>query len=150
MHEVKMMDQEQQDFYRKIRREIREFLDKKNFEYGHLLLLAPDFFYLMVQLILDKRTPNEKKLRLGLAVAYFIMPLDIIPEVIFGPLGYMDDLAIAAYVLNDFINYGDITLVEEHWPGEGDVLKSIQNILMVADNYFGKGLWERIKRKINS
>ena len=41
-------------------------------------------------------------------------------------------------------------IIYEHWAGDGDILASIQNVLTVADNYLGHGLWERIKRKINS
>jgi uncharacterized membrane protein YkvA (DUF1232 family) len=144
------MEQKHEDFYKKIRKQITEFLEKKDFEYGHILLLAPDFFHLLVKLSLDKRIPNDKKLKFGIGIAYFIFPFDFLPEALLGPLGYMDDLAVAAYVLNDYINHGDMDIIYEHWAGDGDVLASIQNVLTVADNYFGQGLWERIKRKINS
>ncbi|MEJ2052676.1 MAG: YkvA family protein [Calditrichaceae bacterium] len=144
------MNQTQSDFYKKIRKQITEFLEKKNFEYGHLLLMAPDFFHLLVKLSLDKRVPNDKKLKLGIGIAYFILPFDILPEALLGPIGYMDDLAVAAYILNDFINHGDMDILYEHWAGDGDILASIQNILTAADKYFGQGLWERIKNKVNS
>ncbi|HHJ52904.1 MAG TPA: DUF1232 domain-containing protein [Caldithrix abyssi] len=142
------MDQTHQDFYKKLRRQINAFLEKKNFKYGDLLLLVPDFFHLLVKLSLDPRVPREKKIKLAAAIAYFFSPLDFIPEAILGPVGYMDDLAVAAYVLNDFINHGDLDLLYEHWAGESDVLASIQNILTVADSYLGQGLWERIKQRI--
>ena len=150
LNETNQMDQKQSDFYKRIRNQITEFLEKQNFEYGHLLLLAPDFFHLMVRLSLDKRVPNSKKIKLGIGIAYFIMPFDILPEAFLGPIGYMDDLAIAAYILHDFVNKGNTDIVYEHWAGDSDVLASIQNILTVADKYFGQGLWERIKRKVNS
>jgi len=150
INEVSDMNKKQSDFYKKIRRQITEFLEKQNFEYGHLLLLAPDFFHLLIKLSLDKRVPKNKKIKLGIAIAYFILPFDILPEAFLGPIGYMDDLAVAAYILNDFINHGNMDIVYEHWAGDSDVLASIQNILTIADKYFGQGLWERIKRKINS
>lgn len=125
--------------------QIADFLEKKKFKYADILLLAPDFFHLMVKLSLDKRVPQEKKVKLVAAILYFISPLDFLPEMIFGPIGYMDDLALAAYVLNDFINGGDLDILYEHWAGESDILASIQNVLTVADHYLGKGLWQRIK-----
>lgn len=149
-HDVHEMNKKQSDFYKKIRKQISEFLEKYDFEYAHLLLLAPDFFHLLVKLSLDKRVPNSKKLKLGIGITYFILPIDLLPEAILGPLGYMDDLAVAAYILNDFINHGDIDIIYEHWAGDSDVLASVQNILTVADKYFGQGLWERIKRKVNN
>jgi uncharacterized membrane protein YkvA (DUF1232 family) len=104
------MEQKHDDFYKKIRKQITDYLEKKNFEYGHLLMLAPDFFHLLVKLSLDKRVPNDKKLKLGFGIAYFIFPFDFLPEAVLGPLGYMDDLAVAAYILNDlFMNTGPAT-----------------------------------------
>jgi len=148
MQGIIKMEQKYQDFYKKLREQVHEFLEKKHFKHGDLLLLVPDFFHLLVKLSLDPRVPREKKIKLVAAVAYFISPLDFIPEAILGPVGYMDDLAVAAYVLNDFINHGDLDLIYEHWAGESDVLATIQNILTVADSYLGQGLWNRIKQSI--
>ncbi len=142
------MNKEHDDFYKKMRTQIAEFLDKKNFKYADILLLAPDFFHLMVKLSLDKRVAQDKKVKLAAAILYFISPLDFLPEMIFGPIGYMDDIALAAYVLNDFINGGDMEILYEHWAGESDVLASIQNVLTIADHYLGKGLWQRIKKTL--
>ncbi len=36
-------------------------------------------------------------------------------------------------------------ILEEHWAGDGDVLKNIQEILKVADNLIGSGMWKRIR-----
>ena len=142
------MEQKYDDFYKKIRGQIVDYLQKKDFKYGDVLLLAPDIFHLMVKLSLDKRVPNDKKIKLAAAIAYFISPIDLLPEAFLGPIGYMDDIAVAAYVLNDFINTGDLDILYEHWAGEGDVLANIQNILTVADKYLGQGLWERLKYKV--
>jgi uncharacterized membrane protein YkvA (DUF1232 family) len=142
------MDKQQNDFYKKMRGQITAYLEKKDFKYGDILLLAPDFFHLLIKLSVDERVPNEKKIKLVAAIAYFISPVDFLPELILGPIGYMDDIAIAAYVLNDFINTGDMDILYEHWAGHGDVLASIQNILTIADKYLGQGLWEKLKRTI--
>ncbi len=142
------MNKEQNDFYKKMRVQIANYLEKKDFKYSDILLLAPDFFHLLIKLSMDERIPKEKKIKLVAAIAYFISPLDFLPELILGPIGYMDDIAIAAYVLNDFINTGDMDILYEHWAGHGDVLASIQNILTIADKYLGQGLWEKLKRTI--
>lgn len=139
------METEHNDFYKKIRSQISAFLEKKNFKHGDILLMAPDFFHLLVKLSLDARVPSEKKIKLGAAIAYFISPIDLLPEAFLGPIGYMDDIAVAAYVLNDFINSGDLDILYEHWAGEGDILAGIQNVLTIADKYLGQGLWQKIK-----
>jgi uncharacterized membrane protein YkvA (DUF1232 family) len=142
------MNKKEHDFYQKLRKQIREYLEKHDFQYGDILLLAPDFFHLLVKLTMDERIPPSKKVKFFAAIAYFLSPLDFFPEALLGPIGYMDDIAIAAWVLNEYINKNDIELVHEHWAGEGDVLASIQNIITVANEFLGEGLWNRIKRKI--
>jgi uncharacterized membrane protein YkvA (DUF1232 family) len=144
------MEEKYDDFYKKIRKQISGFLGKKKFKYAEILLLAPDFFHLLVKLSMDKRIPSDKKLKFVVGIAYFIMPFDFFPEAILGPIGYMDDIAVAAYILNDYINNNSPDIVYEHWAGEGDLLASIQNILTIADNFLGKGLWDRIKKKVQS
>lgn len=142
------MEKKYEDFYQKIRNQINNFLEKKNFAHADILMLAPDFFHLLVKMTLDNRVPKDKKIKLAAALVYFISPLDFLPEAILGPIGYMDDLAITAYVLNDFINSGYTEILYEHWAGKGDVLATIQNVLTVADHYLGQGLWERLKKKV--
>ena len=144
------MEEKYDDFYKKTRKQISGFLEKKKFKYAEILLLAPDFFHLLVKLSMDKRIPSDKKLKFVVGIAYFIMPFDFFPEAILGPIGYMDDIAVAAFILNDYINNNSPDIVYEHWAGEGDLLASIQNILTVADNFLGKGLWDRIKKKVQS
>lgn len=142
------MNKKQQDFYQKIRFQIRNYLDKHNFQYGDVLLLAPDFFHLLVKLSLDKRIPPEKKVKFVGAIAYFISPIDLLPEAFLGPIGYMDDIAIAAYVLNDYINKNGPDIIYEHWAGDSEVLASIQNVLTIANKYLGEGLWSKIKSSV--
>ena len=143
------MNQKERDFYQKLRKQINDFLEKNEFKYADILMLGPDFFHLLIKLSLDKRIPSAHKVKLFAAIAYFISPLDFFPEAILGPIGYMDDIAIAAWVLNDFLNKSDIDIVYEHWAGQGDVLATIQNVITVANEFLGEGLWKRIKRKIS-
>ena len=60
----------------------------------------------------------------------------------------MDDIALAAYVLNRLINAGHGELAREHWAGDGDVLEVIQYVLAKADDMIGSGLWKRLKARL--
>ncbi len=144
------MDSKQQDFYQNLRLKIANYLDKKDFAYGDILLLAPDFFHLLIKLSLDNRVETRKKVKLAFAITYFFSPIDLLPEMILGPIGYLDDIALAAYVLNDFVNNNDSDLLYEHWAGQSDVLASIQNVLTMANQFLGEGLWKRVKNKIGA
>ena len=142
------MDMPNDDFYQALRRKIRGYLaDKgKAYEYADLLLAAPDLLHVLVKLMGDKRVPTSHKAALGVAIAYFVSPIDILPEFVLGPMGYIDDVALAAYVLHRLINAGHGAIAEEHWAGDGKLLHIVQRIVAIADAAVGKGLWQRLKR----
>jgi uncharacterized membrane protein YkvA (DUF1232 family) len=110
-------------------------------------MFGPDLFHLLCKLSLDDEVPIKEKAKLAGAIAYFVSPVDLLPEIITGPLGYLDDIAVAAYVLNGIINNTDKALVEKHWAGDGDVLHVIRQIIKGADEMLGSGLWAKLKKK---
>ena len=140
-----------EDFYQNMRENIRSWLASKGkgYKYADYLLFAPDLFHLLCRLALDKRVPPAQKAKLAGAIAYFISPIDLIPEAILGPIGYVDDIALAAYVLNSIINSGHGEIAEELWAGEDNLLSVIQRIIEVADSMVGSGMWKRIKQLVN-
>ncbi|MEJ2635910.1 MAG: YkvA family protein [Calditrichia bacterium] len=145
------MNTEQKDFYQKLRMQVHSWLtknvDSKN-QWTDYVLLAPDIFHLLCKLTVDPEIPGSKKAKLGAAIAYFISPLDFIPELILGPIGYLDDVALAAYVLNDIINEVDPQVVARHWAGEKDILLLVKTILINSDQMLGSGLWKRVRKRI--
>ncbi len=141
------MDEEQKDFYIKLRKKIGNYLREHDNQYADYLLLAPDLFHLLVKLSLDERVPSEKKAKFVLVIAYFISPLDLLPELFLGPLGYLDDIALTAYVINQYINETDPSIVRELWAGDQDILSALKNIISSADKFIGSGLWKRIRKK---
>lgn len=143
---------EREDFYRKIRNKMHKWLDSKEGKYhkfADVLMFAPDLFHLLCKLSLDSRVSTSNKAKLVGAIAYFISPVDLIPEVLLGPAGYVDDIAVAAYVLNGIVNDSDPEIVKDHWVGDEDVLKVIQQILQVSDNMVGSGLWNKLKKRFS-
>ena len=143
--------QEKVDFYQSIRKKIHEYLeteDGKKFKYAEYLLLVPDVFHLLCKLVLDKDVGAVDKAKLGAAIVYFISPIDIVSDFVPG-IGYLDDLALAAYVLNAIINHTDPAVVEKHWAGEKNILDAIKQILALADEMIGAGLFKKVKNFIN-
>jgi len=142
--------QHQQDFYQNMRTKIKNWLESKNGsqnKWTEYILLAPDFFHLLCKLVIDKDVLVSDKAKLAGVIAYFISPIDILPEALSGPAGYVDDIALAAYVLNSIVNNTDQEVLRKHWAGKGDVLEAIQSVLSVADEMVGAGLWRKMKRK---
>jgi uncharacterized membrane protein YkvA (DUF1232 family) len=144
------MNKGQLDFYKKIRKDVKHWvndnLDKDN-KWVDYILAAPDLFHLLCKLTTDSEIPSNKKIKLVAGIAYFISPIDLLPEMFLGPVGYLDDIAVAAFVLNDLINEIDPQIVRKHWAGEQDVLVLIKTILKNADEMIGRKMWQRIRKR---
>src|SRR5690554_3756758 len=122
------MDRKQQDFYQGFRSKIRSWLEEKgrHYKYADVLLVGPDLFHLLCRLIADPRVSVTEKAKLAATIAYFISPIDLLPEGLMGPIGYVDDIALSAYVLNGLLKSTGPEILQEHWAGEGDVLQVIE------------------------
>ena len=143
------MDKKQLDFYQKLRKDIKQWVNKnldKDNKWSDYILLAPDIFHLLCKLSIDKDVPAGKKVKLVGAIAYFISPIDLIPEGIVGPIGYLDDIAVSAYILNDLVNEVDPQIIRKHWAGEKDILDLVKTILVNADKMIGGRLWQKIRK----
>lgn len=141
------MANQSSDFYIQLRKKIRKWSQTKTGKankWADYLLFAPDLFHLLCKLTVDPDVPTSEKAKLAITIAYFISPIDLVPEAIVGPVGYVDDIALAAYVLNGIINKTDPSVVRRHWAGDDDVLKVISQILQVADAMVGAGLWKKL------
>ena len=140
-----------QRFYDRIRKSIQEFVDGKGAIIGktaEFLLLVPDVFILLWRLTTDRRVSGKNKVLLGSAVAYFILPFDLMPEALLGPLGYMDDLIFGVYVLNKMLTNTDVAVLREHWSGRQDVLDMIQSVLNAADSLVGDKILGKLKKMV--
>ena len=136
-------------FYDRMRDAIRRYLENKGSlagKTGEYLLLAPDVFVLLWRLVNDSRVNSKNKMMLGSGIAYYFFPLDIMPEGFIGPVGYIDDLVFAAYLLNRMLNDTDPAILREHWSGSDDVLTMITNVLNAADNLVGSDVLGKIKK----
>jgi len=138
-------------FYDRIRGTIQRYVDGKGKVLGktaEFLLLVPDVFILLWRLTTDSRVSGKDKILLGSAVAYYVMPFDLIPEAIVGPIGYLDDLVFGVYVLNKILGNVDASIVREHWSGSEDVLSMIQRVLGAADSLVGSSMVAKIKKML--
>lgn len=136
-------------FYDRVRTRIQSYVDSKGAAVGktaEFLLLVPDVFILLWRLVNDGRVSGKNKVLLGSGIAYFIFPIDLIPEAFVGPIGYLDDLVFGVYILNRVLADTDAAVLREHWPGSEDVLSIIQKVLGKAESLIGTKMVDRIKR----
>lgn len=136
------------DMYERLRTRLQNWAETKTGKENKWLeyiLLLPDLLRLLCGLTLDPDVPVAQKGRIGIAVAYIISPVDVIPEALVGPIGYVDDVALAAHCINHLFEKVDEAIILKHWKGDADLLKICRHILAVTDDMVGAGLWSRVK-----
>ena len=65
-----------------------------------LLPKPPDLTVLLARLLRDDRVPLARKAIAVAGVAYVLSPLDLLPSLLLGPVGMLDDLMIVAACLS--------------------------------------------------
>ena len=93
-----------------------------------LILLLPDLTILLGRLMRDRRVPLLQKAIAIAGLAYVVSPIDLLPAMIFGPLGFLDDLFVVAACLSRLLNHVHPDVVRSQWSGQGDALEVIQTV----------------------
>jgi uncharacterized membrane protein YkvA (DUF1232 family) len=102
-----------------------------------LLLLLPDFAVLLARLVRDGRVPLGAKLVAAAGIAYVLSPVDLLPEVLLGPLGILDDLVVSAAAISRILNHVHPDLIAAHWSGRGSMLEALRRVTRWAEERLG-------------
>jgi uncharacterized membrane protein YkvA (DUF1232 family) len=105
-----------------------------------LMLLMPDLTVMLVRLLRDERVPRGSKLVALLGLGYVLSPIDLVPALLFGPIGLVDDLLVVSATLSRLVNHVHPDVVRDAWPGQGDALAAIQGLAAWSEGVFGARL----------
>ena len=95
------------------------------------------------RLVADPVLPRSVKLALAAALVYLLSPFDLLPD--FLPfIGYLDDVAVAAVVVDGILNHVDRALVLRYWPASPDALEQVARVARVLAAWMPG----RLKRRI--
>ena len=152
------MDQQRYDFYKKLRFKAREWLSTRNGKtnkWTEYLMFAPDLFHLLCKLAIDNEVPVKERAKLAATIVYFVSPFDLLPEALLGFVGFADDIALSAYVLNSMLIKCDPEILRRHWAGEQDILELVRKILRMGNKasqsgVLGKGVWSKVRKMSDS
>jgi uncharacterized membrane protein YkvA (DUF1232 family) len=92
-------------------------LKRRGIPWGTLLRWlpkAPRVARLLSRLVRDRRVPAWAKALLALIPLYLLLPIDLVPEMFLGPVGLADDLAVAAFLLRQFLQGVPPEVLAEH------------------------------------
>ncbi len=113
-----------------------------------VLLLLPDLVVLLLRLLRDPRVPVGAKAIALLGIGYVLSPIDLMPELLLGPIGLADDLFVVAATLSRLLNYVHPDVVRSHWSGQGDALDSIQRATSWAEGQVRSALRRIVPRAL--
>lgn len=85
------------------------------------LLFVKDVALLLKDCVVDTRVPRRDKWVLGAVAAYFLSPVDLVPDTI-PVFGQMDDLGLAIWALRRLLQGAGPDLITDLWRGTDDGL----------------------------
>lgn len=72
------------------------------------------------------------------AVAYFVLPADVIPEDLDCPYGYVDDIFLCALIAQRVMEELGDEIVVQNWDGEAPPIELVEDILAAEDDLIGE------------
>ncbi|MDR3062544.1 MAG: DUF1232 domain-containing protein [Methanobrevibacter sp.] len=94
-------------------------------EHDDFINYCPKLFNLLCNIFSDNDISHEIRYKMSLAIAYFVVPEDVVPENVFGPIGYVDDIYMSVLMINEVIGLRGIEFIKKHW----DYYEDIQLVL---------------------
>lgn len=117
-------------------------LESYNGEYASFIDCGPNLFKLLCD-ILEYDINKEIRKDICGAIAYYVVPMDVIPEQIYGPYGYIDDIFLSVYALRIVAEEYGYDLIQEIWDKPID----IKNVM---DDCYEKALEVLKEEEINA
>lgn len=135
-------------FYDRLRASMVRAVERRGSRLGsqavEALLLVPDVFILLVRLALDPKVPSSSRAMIGGAIAYFVMPVDLLPEAALGAAGYLDDLILSAVVLSHVLGPDLEPHARRYWSGSQDLRRTLSDLVGAARTLLGANLYQRL------
>lgn len=107
----------------------------------------PNFLRLLYGLVTDSRVENVDKLVVAGAIAYILLPLDLVPDFI--PfIGEVDDVFLLMLAIQRLITNAGRAVVQDHWMGDAAELASLNlERVLAACAFF---LPRRMRRRLRT
>lgn len=110
-------------------------------QHERFLHQAPALYRLMTKLLDDPNLPGQLRPLVIAAIAYFILPEDIMPEDLKGPYGYVDDVFFCAFIAQQVRNELDSDeILTGNWEGDAPILNLIDDVLAAETDLIGDRL----------
>ncbi|HYD03004.1 MAG TPA: DUF1232 domain-containing protein [Alphaproteobacteria bacterium] len=121
-------------------------LKDSNEELDKELLYFPELIQLLCDMLDNDIVDKDSRILINAALGYLIVANDIVPEDVYGPYGYMDDMYVACIVLGKLkSNYPD--LINRLWNNDVSFSKVLEDCTYKSEKFLDeKNLKERLLR----
>lgn len=110
--------------------------------------LVPDLVRLLRALARDRTVPRSVRTRLGLLLAYLVLPVDLVPD--FVPvLGYADDVIIVALALRSVVRLAGPSAIDRHWTGSHAGLSLVHSLAGIRADGAPPPPCQRVPRRVD-
>jgi uncharacterized membrane protein YkvA (DUF1232 family) len=108
------------------------------------IMYIPEFFKVLCELLDEEDVYVSYGHMINAALAYFVIPNDVIPEDVYGAWGYIDDMYICSAVLRKI--YVDFPQkVDNYWPLTDEISKVLEKTYSKSKKMLEeKGLREKV------
>jgi uncharacterized membrane protein YkvA (DUF1232 family) len=136
---------DEDDFISRIRKQLNNY---RGLTDAYIMNL-PDFVRLLSDMLGNRKLDSEDRRDICTALGYFIAPLDLIPEAVYGPEGYVDDIYLCCYVISKLAGKHGYELLDQVWEGEEDLEPACGYVLEKAGAELErKGLREKVREYV--
>lgn len=107
---------------------------------------VPNFLRLLYGLMTDPRVAPVDKLLVGGAIAYVVIPMDILPDFI-PVIGEVDDVFVLMLALRRLLRNAGREVLLDHWMGEPSELHdlNLQQVLAAAAFFLPRRIRRRLR-----
>ncbi len=95
---------------------------------------VPFFFRLLCDFMMEDIDKNDRT-EISSALAFFVLPNDFIPEDLYGPDGFNDDIFLCTHVIKRLQKKYGTEMLEKHWRGEDDFIEAVETAYTRSKRY---------------
>jgi uncharacterized membrane protein YkvA (DUF1232 family) len=88
----------------------------------------------------------EVRTQTAAVLAYVTLPFDLVPEGMLGPVGFADDLLLVVLMTRRLLTMVPPEIVLSYWAGPEGLIRTLQNVLEVAEEMVGSRVWRRLQK----
>ncbi len=124
-----------EDYYRELKQFVDSSLEQENLisePWSYYFTRLPELYMFCYNIAISGKINNVTLTHLYIAIEYLISPVDFMPELIYGPDGFNEDMYFIALTLSDIHPKIPHELVEQYWTIDKDIENLTAEIIATA------------------